>query len=328
LQIEETKPSDFIGKKIGSPKKYEVEENEVVEWALAMREFDIAVLPNDMVAHLMHLHPNTFPLFSRTRDWVYKCVLPNNHLSIRRATHNANVNLTAEQKQRNEDDFVESVKNTAKLHDIKPGFILNMDQTGVHFDMVSTTTVAQKGQKSIAVKATNNPNCCTVFLTVAVNGEKITPLVVFKGQPDKTISKGFTKEGIGYDQRVICEIQENAYCDTRVMLVFIEKCIKPFTANLANDDLALLMMDNFSVHQVAEVRKAVSVAKCVQVQLPPNMTSTLQMLDVGINAPFKYHLKQFYRQYMQESRQADLKPKITRELITFWVAEAWEMITP
>jgi len=61
--------------------------------------------------------------------------------------------------------------------------------------------------------------------------------------------------------------------------------------------------------------------------LPPNMTSRVQMLDVGLNRPFKVRVQAAQRQFMLDQIEADIqKPKITRELMTKWIADAWEAI--
>jgi hypothetical protein len=66
-----------------------------------------------------------------------------------------------------------------------------------------------------------------VFLAVGLDGSKLKPMIVYKAKPGKTIEKNLDRE---IDPRTVACVQENAYCDERVMLMWIEKCLKPFIA--------------------------------------------------------------------------------------------------
>ena len=50
-------------------------------------------------------------------------------------------------------------------------------------------TLAEKGDKTVSLKTTGTSMRCTVLLGVTINGEKLTPLVVFKGKPDGRIAR-------------------------------------------------------------------------------------------------------------------------------------------
>lgn len=202
--------------------------------------------------------------------------------------------------------------------------VINMDETGSTFDIPCSTTVNQKGAQHVNVKSTNNSGSLTVFLACALDGSKLTPMVVFKGQPGKTVEKGFTTAGNTYDRRVVCCVQENNYCDERVMLLWIEKVLRPYLATM-DPGICLFMMDNFAPHQKKSVRCALATLNCLQVMLPPNMTSRVQMLDVGVNKPFKDRMKHCYREHMlDEIEDNATKVKITRELMTEWIADSYE----
>jgi hypothetical protein len=58
--------------------------------------------------------------------------------------------------------------------------------------------------------------------------------------------------------------------------------------------LKLLMMGYFSVHCTAETHGRLATTGTIIEMLPPNYTSKLQPLDVGVNKPFK---DAFRRQY-------------------------------
>ena len=86
-------------------------------------------------------------------------------------------------------DFVYHIDHLRSEHSLDLDLIVNMDETGCHFDMPSNTTVDVIGSKHISIRTTNNSQCCTVFLSCSVSGSKIEPLVVFKGTSNGTIEK-------------------------------------------------------------------------------------------------------------------------------------------
>jgi hypothetical protein len=75
----------------------------------------------------------------------------------------------------------------------------------------------------------------------------------FKGKSDGTLSKH-----LGHlDNRNVYSIQEKGYCDSNVMLLWINECLKPFHDGQSP---ALLMMDNFSAHLTSNIRKELAAA--------------------------------------------------------------------
>lgn len=54
-------------------------------------------------------------------------------------------------------------------------------------------------------------------------------------------------------------------------------------------------------------------------------TSKLQILDVGINKPFKQYCRERQVEYMVSQNSAIEKP--TRQVVAHWALEAWNRIT-
>ena len=143
------------------------------------------------------------------------------------------------------------------------------------------------------------------------------PLVVFTGQPVGSVTREFSL----LDDRNAYVCQIKAYCEADVMQVWVKQCLSLYCTT---DEPALHMMNNFSPHTVRPVRKSIADLGCIQVNLPPNMTSQVQMLDVGINKPFKDKVTEMYNEYMIANHTHN--PKITRALMGYWIAEAWHNI--
>ena len=243
-----------------------------------------------------------------------------NLLSIRRKTHDQK-NLSAVEMGAIQLDFVEYLRKKKRDFEVPDRMIVNMDETGLYFDMQPKTTIASKGiillmlgSKHINIKTTGNSNHCTVFLAVALDGSKLKPLVVFKGQPGGSVTREFSE----YDTRNAYICQSKAYCDSDVMTYWTQMCLAPYYCNM---EPAILMLDNFSPHCVRPVKIGIAKLGCLQVNLPPNMTSKVQILDVGINKPFKDRMNRHYMEFMIDN--SSRAPKITRKIMASWVADSW-----
>ena len=70
--------------------------------------------------------------------------------------------------------------------------MVNIDETNIFFDMESGLTLANKGDNNtVSLRTTGTSTRCTVLLGVTLNGEKLTPQVAFKGQPNSRIARIF-----------------------------------------------------------------------------------------------------------------------------------------
>lgn len=222
-------------------------------------------------------------------------------------------------------DFVSAYKELVRTLDIHPGEMFNMDETAVYFDNTPTKTIEMRGKKSISMRICGNASHrVTVLLCVSFTGKKLPPLVVFKGGRDKTIHKklrGATRSGCNPS----CEytVQERGWCDQNVMNDWIELFVK----NTDRERLNLLLMDNFSVHCTAATHGRLAENGTYIELLPPNFTSKLQPLDVGVNKPFKDRLKQIYVEYAARA-PVGVEFRVTRSMISDWIAYAWDGITP
>ena len=111
-------------------------------------------------------------------------------------------------------------------------------------------TLAEKGDKTVSLKTKGTSMRCTVLLGVTMNGEKLTPLVVFKGNPDGRIARNFG--GMPSSMRHIC--QDKAWVDHRVFKNWIDQVWAPFA--LEKGDKTYLLMDElqFTSWQAVAIR--------------------------------------------------------------------------
>ncbi|RQM29942.1 hypothetical protein B5M09_013717 [Aphanomyces astaci] len=122
---------------------------------------------------------------------------------------------------------------------------------------------------------------------VLANGEKLPILFILRGIPGGPIKQDeFDSYPIGH----FYAVQNRAWMDSRVWAIYLRKVLRPQVR-----EPSALLLDNFKSHVSKEGRKIASEeVGCVVADIPPNATSGVQPLDVGIMAPYKRHLRNLW----------------------------------
>ena len=261
----------------------------------------------------------------KQRRWAYR-FLKRNGLSNRRITHKAQVQ--SEDAVQLTTSYVESILQTMTKYDIPWSNVVNMDETSVPYHVDNGRTIDFRGTKSVDVlQPGNNRKTVTVVLSVAFDGEKLPPYVVYKGSRTGTLIRKVNNPIHGYAAGNIHSVQKNGWMDTTEMIRWIKKVWIPFTKKRQDEQKGqffLLTMDVFSAHCVHEVKSLLMKHRTMVVHVPQSCTSIAQLLDVGINRPFKQALQNQCHQHIQRTENA----RIAHNDVSVFVEKAWEVITP
>jgi DDE superfamily endonuclease len=219
-----------------------------------------------------------------------------------------------------------AIKTMDKIisHEILPSNIVNMDETNIYFDQQGRVTLHEKGAKTVSLITTGCSARCTVLLAVSASGEKLKPLIVFKGKPNSNSHNSVENElrTLGYPEEAVYCVQKKAWCDTRVFSLWVEKVWAPFCES-RNNEKTMFIMDRHGTH----VKCADLVKECntIVVFIPAGYTSKLQVLDVGVNKPFKQHARGEYVMFLQNRNNPGQLP--SRFDVANWIVRAWEQIS-
>jgi hypothetical protein len=153
-----------------------------------------------------------------------------------------------------------------------------------------------------------------------MDGNKLPPFVIFRGKPGGRIAREWTGN-TEYPSSSVYAVQEKAWMDKRVFLEWVEKIWKPFCQN---KNSTYLLMDEFSVHLMTECVNSIQDCGTEVDFVLGGYTSKLQVLDVGVNKPFKDYIKQCYEQFMVQNVE---ERKVSRLDVAKWIQEAWGRVT-
>ena len=123
------------------------------------------------------------------------------------------------------------MNSAIEIYNLDPEDIVNMDETNFYFDSPSDTTLAKKGAKTIGISDTGSSSRCTVMLAVTLSGQKLPPMIIFKGTAAGIIAKNeLPQEGCAndYPGGIVYATQESAWNDHRTMLVWVQQIWEPW----------------------------------------------------------------------------------------------------
>ena len=197
--------------------------------------------------------------------------------------------------------------------------IWNIDETGCFWRAMPETGFGKKGSQCHGGKKAKQR--FTVALMVNAAGEKQPPIVIWKSEKPRCF------KGIKIDQLPVQYYsQSKAWMTGDILDAVLSKLNRKLSSR--GRSIALLM-DNAGCHP-EELKDKYSNIKIVF--LPPNTTSKLQPLDLGIIQNFKVHYRKLLLSFVlskidDTTYTASQIAKTVNVLKAIrWVAEAWECV--
>lgn len=312
------------------------EEAQLYAWVIEMRSAALAVTYSGLKFKMLEIVSETAasiddPMkkqiactFKASSTWLTR-FLKRYNLTLRRKTKIAQ-KMPADLEQKLL-DFQHFVIRLRRRKNFPLSHIANMDETPVWFDMAGDLTVENIGAKTVHVRTTGNEkNRFTVVLTCFADGQKLPPMVIFKGKRWPT-----TKKTPPPPSGVIIAFHEKGWMDESGMLVWAESYAKDRPGSQQKEP-ALLVFDSFKGHLTDTVKEEIKKHNTDLVVIPGGLTSICQPLDVSINRPFKVALRRHWHAWMasgnvEKTKQGNLKRAELRTVCE-WVLAAWAEIDP
>jgi transposase-like protein len=267
----------------------------------------------------------------RRRIWR---LLRQNNVGYRRVTHQAQLTRLSEKII---DDWVAYIKAKMAMVGITDDCVVNFDETNVYFSFDTVSTLNRRGERTVSARKADSTNRCTVMIGVSATGFKLRPYIIYKGSLGRTgriaqemkrvqeyqltmMSQGGNETHLGYPVCNCYAVQPKAWMDEEKMLDWIDQVWKPWTATKTGP--TMLILDEFTAHMTHEVRRKIADCGTHLEFVPGGYTSRLQVMDVGLNKPFKDCIRDQYDLWFLTA--GDSKPHRTE--VAAWIASSWEQL--
>jgi hypothetical protein len=160
------------------------------------------------------------------RKWCYK-FLKRSMLTLRKSSHvgqslpeNAYQLIT---------QFLQYVIRMRNKKFFELAGIANMDETPLYLNMPPERVVEKIGAKEVIVKTQGQESCrVSVLLTILGSGEKLPPMIIFKGKEMARIETQLNKLEVVKNKRIAIACQQKAWNDGPSMLRYTEMVWRPY----------------------------------------------------------------------------------------------------
>jgi hypothetical protein len=173
------------------------------------------------------------------------------------------------------------------------------------------------------------------MIGVSGSGHKFPPYIVYKGadtagglinrQLRQVEAAGRNnpalEEWLGYPTSNLYAVQAKAWMSSNLVVDWVSKVIRPWTES--KDGPCMIILDEFTGHMTADVRDAIVDCGAFVEYVPGGYTWRLQVMDVGVNKPFKDYIRDEYDRWFF-GQPMNAKPQ--REDVAKWIKTAFESI--
>jgi len=155
-------------------------EEEIFSWAMRQRAANIPLSYRHLQARACRLDEDFRNLTNTQQYTKIRRLCIKNCFVLRRKTtkSNAHPQETIDKSLA----FLQIVRPIISAPDSEKKFIINMDQTPIWFSMPPQSTLELQGSTTIGIRSTSNSTeratCC---LAVSAAGDKLKPMIIFKG---------------------------------------------------------------------------------------------------------------------------------------------------
>jgi DDE superfamily endonuclease len=118
-------------------------------------------------------------------------------------------------------------------------------------------------------------------------------------------------------------VQQKAWMDEVKMIDWIERVWTPHIQRQQPDGVSYLILDECRTHLTAKVKDAFEKCNTEVDYIPGGYTSKCQMLDVGVNRPFKNNITNEFQNWMITTGS----DKPVRQDVSRWIDNSWNRIT-
>ena len=211
--------------------------------------------------------------------------------------------------------FLMDVKSTVQMDIIPVELIVNSDQTGINYILVSNWTMEQAESKRVEITGKDDKRQITALFGCTMSGDFLPPQLVYQGKTKRCLPSYVFLSG--WD----VTYTENHWCNEQTTYRYIINILLPYLAqkrmehSLAADQHALLIFDNFKGQCTEAMLTLLDENHVSVILIPPNCTDVLQPLDVSVNKTAKEFLRKKFHTCYAENVCGQLEGKLPKQQV-------------
>lgn len=188
--------------------------------------------------------------------------------------------------------------------------------------MISNQTIDFKGKKSIPIETTNGERIAyTICLCGFSNGAKLPPFIIFSGH-GKILGNKLSSQNVVFT----FSGEKKSFMNASAFRFWWENVWMKHTDSSTRKKTLVLLDSCGSLHRTYKPEDTDVMF------FPPNTTSELQPMDLGINHPFKQSIRLEWEKWISEDVNtirtlSGSRKVVDRNTFINWVENAWAAIS-
>ena len=209
---------------------------------------------------------------------------------------NSKVKISVNDFDKLKEHFLCSISVLVLMEEIPDALILNWDHTALKYVPVSCWTMAEQGVKKVSIAGIDDKRQITGVFTVTLDGQSLPVQLIYQGSTKACLPR------VKFPTDWHVTSSPNHWANEVTTKDYINPYLirKRAELNLASNQHALCIFDNFKGQLTDEVLNLLEDSNIDVVFVPPNCTDMLQPLDLSVNKSAKDYLKSRFQQWYSE----------------------------
>ena len=150
----------------------------------------------------------------------------------------------------------QAIKDNIEFNlDNKSIIIGNVDETPISLEPITNTTLEKIGEKTIKIRTFGkSKQRISCILCILSNGERLPPMLVFKGVPDGTLENRLKKIPDVKNNKIFISCQKNSWVDASTFIKWLN-CIWFKSYSFKPNEGTILYYDKAPSHLTEDVIK-------------------------------------------------------------------------
>ena len=244
-----------------------------------------------------------------TKDWAQR-LLQRMNLVKRKGTTKVKVFPSNFEKLKKQ--FLLDVRTVVAMEEIPKELIINWDQTGMKYVPVSNWTFEEKGAKRVEIAGLDDKHQITVLLSCTMDGKLLPTQVIYAGKTPACLPK------VQYPADWYLTYSENHWSNEHTMMGYLHNILIPYvnatcdSLKLSKTHPAVVIFDTFKGQTTPSFLDSLE-ENILVVEIPPNCTDRLQLLDLAVNKPLKDQMKRQFHHWYADEVQKKIKGSAVSE---------------